>query len=41
MRSNNLSSMGGEGETVEVDETFIGRVDGVPKARGTPKVRES
>jgi transposase-like protein len=26
--------MGGEGKTVEVDETYIGRVKGVPKSRG-------
>jgi len=26
--------MGGEGEIIEADETFIGRVEGQPKARG-------
>ena len=34
MRSGDLSPMGGEGQTVEVDETFIGRKDGVEKAKG-------
>jgi transposase-like protein len=33
MRSEELFPMGGEGETVEVDETFIGRLEGVPKQR--------
>ena len=31
MRPNNPSPMGGDGATVEVDETFIGRIKGVPK----------
>jgi transposase-like protein len=31
MRRGGLSPLGGEGKTVEVDETFIGRVEGVPK----------
>ena len=26
--------MGGEGEVIEADETFIGRVEGQPKASG-------
>lgn len=34
MRSGELSPLGGEGKTVEVDETYIGRVKGVPKPRG-------
>ena len=29
-----LTMMGGEGETVEIDETFIGRKEGMPKKRG-------
>lgn len=33
MRTMGLEPMGGEGETVEVDETFIGRKKGVPKKR--------
>jgi transposase-like protein len=33
MRSGPLSAMGGEGKIVEVDETFIGRKEGVPKAK--------
>jgi transposase-like protein len=33
MRITGLGPMGGEGGTVEVDETFIGRVEGVPKQR--------
>ncbi len=31
MRSGALSPLGGEGKTVEVDETFIGRLEGMPK----------
>jgi transposase-like protein len=34
MRVTGLGPMGGEGATVEVDETYIGRVEGVPKPRG-------
>jgi transposase-like protein len=33
MRSGSLAPMGGAGSIVEVDETFIGRVEGVPKQR--------
>jgi len=33
MRIGNLPPMGGPGSVVEVDETFIGRVEGVPKQR--------
>lgn len=33
MRSGDLSPMGGAGEIVEIDETFIGRADGVPKQK--------
>ena len=34
MRSGGLAPMGGDGGIVEIDETFIGRKNGVPKARG-------
>jgi transposase-like protein len=34
MRSGDLSPMGGAGSIVEADETYIGRKDGTPKARG-------
>lgn len=34
MRSGDLAPFGGEGGVVEVDETFIGRRDGVAKGRG-------
>src|SRR5919205_2978991 len=34
MRSGQLAPFGGDGGTVEVDETFIGREPGVPKRRG-------
>src|SRR5271156_642204 len=34
MRAGGLAPMGGEGETVEVDETFIGKREGVEKRRG-------
>ena len=34
MRSGNLPPMGGEGETVEIDETFIGRKPGTEVRRG-------
>jgi transposase-like protein len=34
MRSGVLAPMGGAGVPIEVDETFIGRKDGTPKARG-------
>jgi transposase-like protein len=33
MRAGSLAPIGGGGKTVEVDETFIGRVEGVPKQR--------
>jgi transposase-like protein len=34
MRATGGSSMGGEGEIIEADETFIGRIEGQPKRRG-------
>ena len=34
MRVGGLAPMGGEGETVEIDETFIGQKQDVPKAKG-------
>ncbi len=34
MRSGDLSPLGGDGKTVEVDETYIGRLKDVPKPRG-------
>lgn len=34
MRVVGMEPMGGTGKTVEVDETFIGRLEGVPKPRG-------
>lgn len=34
MRDGFLPPMGGGGSTVEVDETYIGRLEGVPKPRG-------
>ncbi|MGA2485829.1 MAG: IS1595 family transposase [Roseiarcus sp.] len=34
MRDGGLSPLGGGGGTVEIDETYIGRVEGVPKPRG-------
>jgi transposase-like protein len=34
MRSDDLSPLGGTGKTVEVDETYIGRLKGVPTPRG-------
>ncbi|WP_158816924.1 IS1595 family transposase [Methylocapsa sp. S129] len=33
MRTGGLAPMGGEGEIVEIDETFIGRKEGTPKAK--------
>jgi transposase-like protein len=33
MRAGGLAPLGGGGKTVEADETFIGRVEGVPKGR--------
>ena len=33
MRATGTDPMGGEGEIIEADETFIGRVEGQPKAR--------
>src|SRR5437868_6049493 len=35
MRKVGLEPMGGAGETIEVDETYIGRVEGVPVTRGS------
>jgi transposase-like protein len=35
MRSSSLPPMGGEGSTIEADETYIGRVKGIPKRRGS------
>jgi transposase-like protein len=34
MRSDDFTPMGGNGHTVEADETYIGRLKGVPKDRG-------
>lgn len=34
MRSGDLSPLGGGGGIVEIDETFIGRLEGQPKAKG-------
>jgi transposase-like protein len=34
MRDGTLAPMGGGGGVVEIDETYIGRVEGVPKPRG-------
>jgi transposase-like protein len=34
MRTGGLAPMGGEGEIVEADETFIGKKEGTPKRRG-------
>lgn len=33
MRDGKLGPMGGNGKTVEIDETYIGRLEGVPKQR--------
>ena len=33
MRAGGLAPMGGDGEIVEIDETFIGRKEGTPKAK--------
>jgi transposase-like protein len=33
MRAGGLTPMGGSGKTVEVDETYIGRLEGVPKPK--------
>jgi len=33
MRDGSLAPMGGSGKTVEIDETFIGRLEGMPKMR--------
>jgi hypothetical protein len=33
MRDGKLAPMGGNGQTVEIDETYIGRLEGVPKQR--------
>ncbi|MGE3307967.1 MAG: IS1595 family transposase, partial [Rhizobiaceae bacterium] len=35
MRSDDFTPLGGNGMTVEADETFIGNLRGVPKGRGT------
>lgn len=35
MRSDDFTPMGGEGKTVEADETFIGRLQGVPKGKAS------
>lgn len=35
MRDGSLSPMGGEGSTVEADETFIGKLEGMEKYRGS------
>jgi len=37
MRSGSLAPMGGPGQTVEVDETYVGRVPGIPKVWGSAK----
>ena len=34
MRVGHLIPMGGEGTIVEADETFIGRLEGMPKGKG-------
>ena len=34
MRSDDFTPMGGTGKTVEADETYVGRLAGVPKQRG-------
>jgi transposase-like protein len=34
LRATGNDPMGGEGQVIEADETFIGRVEGQPKARG-------
>lgn len=34
MRSDDFTPMGGDGKFVEVDETFIGRLQGTPKGKG-------
>jgi transposase-like protein len=34
MRTGGLPPLGGHGKTVEVDETYIGRLEGVPKPKG-------
>ena len=34
MRAGGLAPMGGEGEIVEIDETFIGKKEGVEMRRG-------
>ena len=34
MRDGTLAPMGGSGQTIESDETYIGRLEGVPKPRG-------
>lgn len=34
MRDGNPPPMGGSGKVVEVDETYIGRLEGQPKRRG-------
>ena len=39
MKDNNLPPLGGDGEIVEADETFIGRKAGVTKSRGIADMR--
>ena len=34
MRATGSGPMGGAGDVIEADETFIGRIEGEPKARG-------
>ncbi len=39
MRVGSLSPLGGDGKTVEVDETYIGRLEGYPKQRRGALIR--
>ena len=39
MRDGGLAPLGGGGKTVEADETFIGRVEGVPRAAPASVIR--
>ena len=39
MRDGSLAPMGGAGGIVEIDETFIGRKEGVEVKRGGPTTR--
>ena len=34
MRDGGLAPMGGGGTTIEADETYIGKIKGMPKPRG-------